>query len=966
MTRFRRYGLLSAALFATCSVDPAAGADPSRNFVPYSGFDTGVYRLWRSTYQTGCVIDNADLDAGVRHDGPFSLRLRAYERGYANQTLGTEAESTFQVALAEAPQTYTLSVWARCDNPMQLLLSCGNLAIQAALNPEDGWRRLSATGTLQGAHSLKLSVQSSRLIPDELHGGQAWVDSIQLEKGAQATPWKPARLEAGLVTAPAFGIFHTNEPVRVAFRLSAPDDEPRDVRLAARLYGAFGETYPVSDPGDHVFTFPSTRTGVFRLEVEILNGGELGFAVADRRLEIPFYVLPKADPAGWNPIGLYAQMNRPTIELASRLNLFWNNLLSSAGELCEWHKVWRMGELWMPKYAHRLRWAAKNHHMRFIGNIGPSAMLERLPKDLLSVAPIPGETLSISQSPMTVERKHIKLEAFRTYLRTAAEAYRPYVKTWQIVDECTFPNLPYSQLCVEAVRALRSGNPEAEVLATYPEHMAHTFVRSGGEACHGLYDLGRTAAKAKKAVAAASLGGPDFPIYFYDCSIQFNYLSGTFNGWGKDACGATEPAANVPQRDAYIANFKKRLDTTLSNQIHPLGVAGRHAKALCLYHARMPGGQSLSATDAWGQPAPLLVACGIFNALTPGGSVGPIALDGVDAYLFSRGENKGHLLAVHMKEGRANVSLALPAALGVRQLDVWGNDVTRGSATGSTATITGEMWSYLTVPAGNNESVAAWLARALGKSEPAAPHWERPERKGTAPRKGGLVLHLTKEDIREQPTLPDSASLALGNEGLTVACWIRPLTNSARWAGFIKKDVAAPGLTVAPTAFRPFIGWNLGTMGSGGKELPFEQNSFRFDVQGPGGGGRVTAGPMSRYAEIGKWTHVAATYNPDPSDRGLRLYVNGVLVADSVLAQLPEWIDNTGPLTISRDFQPFNGIIGDLRIYDRPLKNSAIEALYQSEKPAPEAVTPAPEPWRQPDETQMKPVTATEGDYEIG
>lgn len=944
MKRFFSQALSVASLIAGFSGHAAMGAEASRNLVPYSGFDTGVYRLWRSPYQSGCVVDNADLDAGIKHDGPFSLRLRAYERGSWRQPLGTEAESAFRVPLPDEAKAYTLSVWVRCDNPMRLRLSCGNLAIAEALRPEDGWRRLSATGTITGPQSLKLSVQSDRLLPGELHGGQAWVDSIQLEKGEQATDWRPARPEAGLVAEPAFGIFHTDEPVRVAFRLSAPDPERREVRLAAHLYGAFGETYPVSDPGDHVFTFPSSRTGVFRLEVEIANGEELGFSVADRRLEIPFYVLPKADPQAWNPIGLYAQMNRPTIELASRLNLFWNNLLSSAGEMCEWHKVWQQGELPLEKYAHRLRWAAEKHHLRFIGNIGPSAMLERLPKELLGDVPIPGQTLGISQSPMAVERKHIKLDAFRAYLRTAAEAYRPYVKTWQIVDECTFPNPAYSQLCVEAARALRSGNPESEVLATYPHHMAYTYVRAGPESCHGLYDLGRTAAAAEKAVAAAALGGPDFPIYFYDCSVRFNYLSETFNGWGKEAGLAKARAETAGGRAAFVKDFKERLDAMLSNQIHPLGIAGRHARALCLYHVRMPGGQAMCGTDAWGHPAPLLVACGIFNALTPGGSVGPIALDGVYAYVFSRGEGKGHVIAVHRKEGLAASSLSFPREGEIRQLDIWGNDVTRPSATGLTVTITGEMWSYLAVPAGKLDEVTAFLEQAAGTVAPVKIDWKKPGRKPVSPVKDGLVLHLTKESIAAQPTLPDGDAIAVGTGGLTVACWIRPSTNSARWAGFAKKDAPEPGLTLAPTAFRPFVGWNLGTMGSN-QEVPFEQNSFRFDIQGPGGGGRVTAGPISRYAETGKWTHVAATYNPDPADRGLRLYVNGVLVADSVLAQLPAWIDNAGALTIGRDYQPFNGTIDNLRIYNRPLGDREIADFHKSENPGTAVTTPPPEAW---------------------
>ena len=81
MKRFLRYVLPAAGLIASWGCAAALGGEAPRNLVPYSGFDTGVYRLWRSSYQSGCVVDNGDLDSAIAHDGPFSLRLRAYERG---------------------------------------------------------------------------------------------------------------------------------------------------------------------------------------------------------------------------------------------------------------------------------------------------------------------------------------------------------------------------------------------------------------------------------------------------------------------------------------------------------------------------------------------------------------------------------------------------------------------------------------------------------------------------------------------------------------------------------------------------------------------------------------------------------------------------------------------------------------------------------------------------------------------
>lgn len=168
-----------------------------------------------------------------------------------------------------------------------------------------------------------------------------------------------------------------------------------------------------------------------------------------------------------------------------------------------------------------------------------------------------------------------------------------------------------------------------------------------------------------------------------------------------------------------------------------------------------------------------------------------------------------------------------------------------------------------------------------------------------------------------------SESLALAEgSGLTICLWIKFTKNKVRWNGLVKKAVS-PDNNQPSFAYLPFNGYILGTSGTNVVKKLTEKN-FRFTVSGNGKKESVEAGPIADFVIIGQWSHIAASYNPSPDDRGLRIYINGELVIDRVMINMPTNISNTAPLVVGKDLSPFPGEIDELRIYNQVLTDENI------------------------------------------
>jgi hypothetical protein len=150
-----------------------------------------------------------------------------------------------------------------------------------------------------------------------------------------------------------------------------------------------------------------------------------------------------------------------------------------------------------------------------------------------------------------------------------------------------------------------------------------------------------------------------------------------------------------------------------------------------------------------------------------------------------------------------------------------------------------------------------------------------------------------------------SASLNL-TTAMTLSAWIRPSASLSGWRTIVQRQVDAYFLHASSDSpLRPAGGGTFGT-----------------SVQ-------YLAGPTS--VPVNAWTHVALTYD----GAALRLYVNGTQVATRAAGGTIQSVAN--PLWIGGN-QPygeyFQGLIDDVRVYNRALTQGDIQADMDAALPA--------------------------------
>lgn len=690
------------------------------NLIPCSGFDTGVYQLWRSAYQEGRLVDDSDLDREVKHDGLYSLRLTLWEGNMPGNGYKLTTESVFKVHLSDKKSLYHFSAWIKSDEPASVRITLGSLEIKSRIIPKDGWKRISARGTLQrGDYTITIQASGNEYDPKTLHAGHVWLDSLQLEEGIKISDWKPSEPDIGLVGQRTANIYYDDEPVKIAMHAFNPLSERIELLVKVSLLDWLGNQLAVKPsviektlaPGaawEHVFSLPQERKGPFRLQILAKDQSGKSRLKDGYRVELPFYVIPRPDPDGWNPVGLYLQTTVPGMERASLLGLYWNNTLSASGYMTEWHKVFsKDGKFLGKSYFARTKAGVQKYKLRYVGTIGNSHFPVNFPAYAESSTQNPNQTAAFEIKNKSM--RYLSLPAYREFLVTLYNNYKPYIRHWQIIDEVPFSGMNYLPLMVEAAKALKPLDSKVQILATYPQNMAYTYVRAGEEFVDGLYGISRNPEAARYYVMTAEIASDDYPIYFYDCSIPFNYLSPHLNGWGKLAYRA--PKTGSPKEmKKYIEDFKSRFIKAFNRNIYPLGEGGKHAAALFLYHARLPGGQSNSAFDTYGHPAPLLMAFSVFNTLAgKGHSIGQLDVKGFEAYAFSRGEQNGFLVALKCIDKKYCPSIPVKPGLSIEQLDIWSNRITKHNGQKLMIVPDSGFWTYILVPPGKLEAVIRGL-----------------------------------------------------------------------------------------------------------------------------------------------------------------------------------------------------------------------------------------------------------------
>ncbi len=79
--------------------------------------------------------------------------------------------------------------------------------------------------------------------------------------------------------------------------------------------------------------------------------------------------------------------------------------------------------------------------------------------------------------------------------------------------------------------------------------------------------------------------------------------------------------------------------------------------------------------------------------------------------------------------------------------------------------------------------------------------------------------------------------------------------------------------------------------------------------------------------EIGRWYHIVGTFD----GRYMKVYVNGVLEKTIDIGEIATIESNTDPVTIGGTYRKFNGLIDEVRIYNRALSGKEIKQnMYSS------------------------------------
>jgi hypothetical protein len=160
---------------------------------------------------------------------------------------------------------------------------------------------------------------------------------------------------------------------------------------------------------------------------------------------------------------------------------------------------------------------------------------------------------------------------------------------------------------------------------------------------------------------------------------------------------------------------------------------------------------------------------------------------------------------------------------------------------------------------------------------------------------------LSFDGVNDWVTVADANSLDL-SAGMTLEAWVRPTVNS---------------------------GWHTIMLKEAGSNMSYEMYSNNPDVTRPaafftaaGGGLRNLNGAAP--VAVNAWTHLAFTYDGTT----MRLYVNGVLARSALRAGPIR--TSTGVLHIGGNQvwggEFFNGLIDEVRIYNRALSPAEIEA----------------------------------------
>ncbi len=164
---------------------------------------------------------------------------------------------------------------------------------------------------------------------------------------------------------------------------------------------------------------------------------------------------------------------------------------------------------------------------------------------------------------------------------------------------------------------------------------------------------------------------------------------------------------------------------------------------------------------------------------------------------------------------------------------------------------------------------------------------------------GKLGKALSFDGVNDYISVPHNGNLNITG-GITIEAWLNPNTSqSSIWVSIVGKGTGS---------WTPDI-WNY--------LLGLEYLKPRIVY-----GGGLTA---SQAIPSNSWSYVV--FIGDSSSNRLKIYINGVLVSQGTMTSMPT--TNTNSIRITGN-NYFNGLIDEVRIYNRALSDQEIKAIYEA------------------------------------
>ncbi len=390
----------------------------------------------------------------------------------------------------KAGETYTLSAYMRADRPgvpAMIGLQGEGGAAQSRVELTDEWQRYSVTCVAKGGLSLVQLGPTLKPEDQEAFGGcTVLLDSVQLQRGAEATDFVPRPLEVAvepiLAAVPGLDAVAVQVPVQlysrqpgpvdVRLRLTDFSDAPvADLRRQVQASGTGGDhLFEVKLPGPEFYRATATAR---RGPLEAEGSGRLVFHPE----------LPEQSETAFginHAYGFDAQ-----VRLARQLGISW---------VRDWSLKWEHVET----EPGRFTFDQSDFHIARPRRQGmqtlcmfpfPSAEWSSTAAPELRTTGYPGNRIRQAFAPQSIAD-------LGKYVETCARHCSPEVRVWEVFNESLFTSysLPrdhgydpedYVPLLAEVAAACKRADPQCRVIGGYsaPPSMLHLYgpmFRAGG------------------------------------------------------------------------------------------------------------------------------------------------------------------------------------------------------------------------------------------------------------------------------------------------------------------------------------------------------------------------------------------------------------------------------------------------------------------------------------------------------